>query len=316
MEKDNENKLTLDNSGRSTYRLCKMKYFLQVINGWQPNYGSTALRYGSCWHGIQEGFHTWVKENGWPQDSTSEMTAITQGFALGNKTFIKESEGKEFYDDFKNFNTAVDHFNAYLEYFKDDKDFIEVIATEKKFSCPILPENSLEEKLLKKIAELIFTGKIDLCVKMDGMKWILDFKTTGWYLKKVIQQATRSPQLLGYSYAGDKVLGFKPEGCLFSFAYLGSTKSKVTGNYGKVRFDFRRIPHVFTAGDIEAWKLSFITTAIDIQRSKDENIWPESFDSCFQYGTCPYLRLCNQHRPYEDLNFEGFHVKHWSVLDE
>ena len=135
-------------------------------------------------------------------------------------------------------------------------------------------------------------------------------------LDKVIAQANRSPQLIGYSYAGKKVLGFEPEGCMCSFAHLNSTKSRVTGLYGKNRFEFKRIPQVYTEGDIAAWKLSFIDTAREIKYSLDEDLWPESFDNCFQYGACPYLRLCQQHRPYEDLNFDGFHVDHWSVLDE
>jgi len=313
---ENKDQLVLDNSGRSTYRQCKMKYFLQIIHGWQSNYGSTALRYGSCYHGVQEGYQSWIKKNGWPKDQTEQMAAITQGLTLGNKIYQKETEGKEYYDDYKNFNTAADAFNAYLEYFKDDEQHLEILSTEQKFSCPIEPESEIEEKLLAKLPELIFTGKIDLCVKMDGMEWILDFKTTGWWLDKVIMQANRSPQLIGYSYAADKVLGFTPQGTLCSFAFAGSTKSKVTGNWGKVRYDFRRVPQIFTAGDIAAWKLSFIDTARGIQFSKDNNLWPESFDNCYLYGACPYLRLCQQHKPYSELNFEGFHVKHWSVLTD
>jgi hypothetical protein len=308
--------LYLDNSGRSTYCQCKKKYFLQIIEGWQSNFGSTALRYGSCWHAIQEGYHNWVKENGWPTNPTDQMSAISVGLTMGNESYIKESAEKEFYDDYKNFNTAVDMLNAYVDYFIEDKQYLEIIHTEKKFECPIEPENPTEEKLLHKLPPVIFTGKIDQCVKMDNVKWLLDFKTTGWRLDQVIAKANRSPQLIGYSYAGKKILDFEPQGCLCSFGYLGATKSRVTGNYGKVRFEFRRIPQIYTAGDIAAWKLSFICTARDIYQSVKENIWPESFDNCHQYGACSYLNLCQQHKPYEELNFEGFHVNHWNVLDE
>lgn len=308
--------LVLDNSKRSTFRQCKAKYNFQVNHGIQSDFGSTALRYGSCWHAIQEGYHAWIAKNGYPTDPTQLMEAVSAGLILGQETYAKDSKTKEFYDDYKNFNTAVAAFDKYLDYFIEDKSYLKIISTETKFSCPIEPENKVEEKILSKLPSLIFTGKIDLCVEMDYMKWIFDFKTTGWYLDKVIQQANRSPQLLGYSYAGKHVLDFEPAGCLCSFAYIGANKSKKTGEYGKIRYDFRRVPQLYTNGDIEAWKLSFIDTARNIYFHEQENLWPESFDNCHQYGSCPYLKLCQQHVPYEKLNFDGFHVEFWNVLDD
>ncbi len=170
--------------------------------------------------------------------------------------------------------------------------------------------------MLDSLPSILFTGRIDLCVEMDHRKWIWDFKTTGWILNQVISKADRSPQLIGYSYAGEKVLDFKPDGCLCSFAYTASTKSKVTGEYGSPRFDFRRVPQIFSEGDIAAWKLSFIDTCREIYFAERSNYWPESFDSCYMYGACPYLRLCRQHKPYEELNLEGFYEEFWDVRDE
>jgi hypothetical protein len=308
--------LQLDNSGRSTFKQCKKKYFLQIIKGWQSNFGSTALRYGSCWHGIQEGYHDWIVKNGFPKDPIQKMEALSQALQLGKDVYTKESEKKEFYDDFKNFNTAVDCFAQYLDYFKDDEKYLKIISTEQKFECPIEAENNLEEKLLSSLPKLIFTGKIDLCVEMDKIPWILDFKTTGWRLDQVIMKANRSPQLIGYSYAGKRVLDFEPQGALCSFHHLASSKSRKTGMYGKVRTEFRRVPQLYTQGDIDAWKLSFIDTAWEIQRAKEEDLYPESFDNCYMYGACSYMKLCQQHQPYKNLNFDGFHIAHWNVLDE
>jgi hypothetical protein len=308
--------IILDNTKRSQFRQCKKKYFLSSLKGMQSNFGSTAIRYGVAWHGIQEGFHTYVKENGWPKDATTEAEAITAGLRLGTEKWKKESVTKTYNEDYKNFNTAVTAFNAYLSYFKDDRVYLKILSTEKKFECPIEPENKVEDKMLSKLPPIIFTGRIDLCVEMDNMKWIFDFKTTGWILDQVIAKANRSPQLIGYSYAGDKVLDFKPNGCLASFSYIGAYKSRKTGEYGDAKFDFRRVPQIYTQGDIDSWKLSFIDTAREIDFSVRENLWPESFDNCHQYGNCPYLRLCQQHCEFEDLNLEGFHEEFWNVLEE
>jgi hypothetical protein len=308
--------IILDNTKRSTFRQCKKKYLLQHLHGLQSNYGSTAIRYGVCWHGIQEGFYSWVKEHGWPTNPSDRMLAIAQALELGKKKFDKEASKKSYIDDYKNFNTAVNAFNAYLDFFADDSHYIEVIHTEKKFECPIEPENSAEEKMLSKLPPVVFTGKIDLGVKMDSQNWIQDFKTTGWILDQVISKANRSPQFIGYSYAGKKCLDFEPNGCLASFHQVGAYKSKKTGEYGDAKFEFRRVPQIYTEKDIAAWKLSFIDTAKDIFDALERDLWPESFDNCFQYGQCQYLKLCQQHTDFDKLNLEGFHEDFWSVLDD
>ena len=225
--------LIVDNTKRSTYRLCQMKFFLQHEKGLQTDFGSTALRYGSTWHGIQEGFHRDIIKNGWPEDQNAHIKALSAGLELGKEVWDKETEKKTFIDDYRNYNTAVEAFQAYLEFFSDDRNYIEVLHTEQKFSCPIEPESQVEANLLTGLPPITFTGKIDLGVRMDNVNWIWDFKTTGWYLAKVIMEANRSPQLIGYSYAGKKVLDFEPSGCLCSFAYVGATKSKATGNWGR-----------------------------------------------------------------------------------
>ena len=308
--------IVLDNTKRSQFRSCKKKFFFSTIKGMQSNFGSTAIRYGVTWHGIQEGYHNWIKANGWPSDSTQLMSALSQGLELGKRKWDNESKTKTYNDDYKNFNTAVSAFNAYLEFFKEDRNYLKIIHTEKKFECPIEAENELESKMLSSLPPITFTGRIDLCVEMDSQKWLFDFKTTGWILDQVIAKANRSPQLIGYAYAGKRVLDFEPNGCLASFAYIGAYKSKKTGEYGDTKFDFRRVPQLYTKGDIEAWKLSFIDTAREIYYAQENNLYPESFDNCHQYGNCPYLRLCQQHVPYDDLNLDGFHEEFWDVLEE
>lgn len=307
--------IILDNTKRSTFRQCKAKYNFSARHGLQPDYGSTAIRFGVCYHGIQEGYHKWVLQNGWPQTQDQVVAALTAGLTLGHEKFKKETEKKQFIDDYRSFNACVDMFNAYLEEFKDDQKYIQILASETKFECPIEPENSAEEKLLSKLPPVVFTGKIDLAVMMDYMKWIFDFKSTGWDLSQVISKANRSPQLIGYSFAGKHVLDFEPAGCLCSFAKIGAYKSKTTGEYGSPKFEFRRVPQIYTQGDIEAWKLSFIDTCREIQFCEQNDLWPESFDNCYQYGRCPYLTLCNQHVPFEELNLEGFTEDFWNVLD-
>jgi hypothetical protein len=307
--------LILDNTKRAVFKQCKKKYLLSVINGWQSNYGSTALRYGVAWHGMQEGYYSWIVKHGWPKTATERMEALTQGLELGKKKWDKETEKKTFLEDYKSFNTAVDAFQNYLEFFQQDANAMKILQTEQVFQCPINPETVEEDKLLSSLPPIIFTGRIDLVIEMDYATWLLDFKTTGWILSQVIQKANRSPQLIGYTYASKQILDFQVSGCILSFAYAGASKLK-SGDYGSVRFDFRRIPQIYTGKDIQAWKFAFIDTCREIVFSMKEDSWPEGFDNCYQFGSCPYLKLCQQHVPYDKLDFTGFHQEFWDVRDE
>lgn len=309
--------IILDNTKRKTFRQCKKKYFLQHVKGMQSDYGSTAIRYGVAWHGAMEGYYTYILKNGWPESPSDELKALESALILAKKKWDSESSKKKFFDDYRDFNTLVDNFQAYLEYFKDDRLNMKIIGTETKFEVDILPENDWEDRILRSLPAVIFTGRIDLAVLSNYQNWLLDFKTTGWILDKVILEANRSPQLIGYSYAGARKLNFEPNGCLCSFSHVGAYKSKKTGEYGSPKFDFRRVPQVYHPNELVQWKADFIDTCRELNFSINENYWPERFDSCYTYGACPYLKLCKQQESdFDSLNLEGFHEEFWDVLED
>ncbi|MCC7570656.1 PD-(D/E)XK nuclease family protein [Candidatus Micrarchaeota archaeon] len=305
----------LDNSKRDTWKQCRNKYFLSVIKELKPDAGSAALRAGATWHGIQEGYNKYILVNGWPTTPEENMRTITAGFVRGKEVWDRETAKRTYVDDFRNFNTLVDAFGEYLDNFASDRDFITILQTEQVFDHVMIPENEVEYNLMKDLPPIHFTGKIDLGIKMDGRNWLLDYKTTSWWLDKVIMEANRSPQLIGYSYVGNKVFNFVAEGCLLSYLAMSARKSPKTGEYGKVGFNFRRVPQIYTEGDIQAWKFMFLLTCKEILDAEKTGFYPQSFD-CYRYGQCAYLPLCQQHRPFEELSLVGFHVEPWDVLDE
>jgi len=312
------NEIKLDNSKTSLFRSCRRKFLLSEVLGYKSNFGSTALRYGSTWHAMLEGYYKHILENGW-DDSPK---AIAAGVELGKKKWDKESEGKIFVDDYKTFDNCCDCFLRYLSFFADDQSFVKIIGTEKKFECPIIPESAEEEAKLKLLPPIIFTGRMDLQLTMSDANWICDFKTTGANLDTQAYRLNRSGQMMGYTYAAKRVLEYPSDGCIVSIAYVYSKKSEKTGEYGKLSSDFRRVPMIFTPYDLIEWKRSFITTCTDIVKCTEENNFGMDsefvvdFDSCYQYGTCSYCRLCEQNRPVDELNFEGYHIDFWDVLEE
>lgn len=304
--------LYLDNSKAKMFRTCKRKFLLSELLDWKSNYGSTALRYGSTWHAILEGYYEHILLKGWSESAN----ALAKGVEAGKLKWQKETEGKIYDDDYRTFDACCESFLRYLSFFANDFEYVKIVGTEKKFECPIIPESLEEEAKLKLLPTIIFTGKIDLQLMMADGYWIQDHKTTGSNIDTQAFRLNRSGQLLGYSYASNKVFDYKVMGCLVGMHYLSAKKSTKTNEYGALSVDFRRIPMIFNSGDLKEWKRSFIDTCIDMVRCESDGSWVMNFDSCYQYGPCAYTKICEQHRPLDETNFEGYHKEHWDVLEE
>ncbi len=305
--------MELDNTKASCFRTCKRKYYWQHVLGLQSNYGSSAIRYGVAWHGLMEGYYDYIAQHGW----TNKELAIHSALQKGKEKWDSESSKKMFLPDYRTFDSACKAFVHYLAYFNSDEEFLKIIATETKFKCPIVPKNYLQEEILSQLGEdLIFTGRLDLQVEMNGLNWILDFKTTSQSLSIQGARLNRSGQLIGYSYAGKEILDFKPEGCMVSLAYVSAYKSRKTGEYGEISTDFVRIPQIYNERDHTEWLNSFVDTALGICRSIESGFWPMNFDSCYQYGQCGYTALCEQGDHPESAIAENYHVDFWDVTKE
>ena len=304
-------KLVLDNTKRSMFRSCKRKYYWNDVCGYKSNTGSNALRYGSTWHGIQDGFYNFIKKHGWEDKASAINAAITEG----KRVWDRESAKQTFYPDYRTFEACGQSFLEYINFYKEDFSFLKIINTEQVFVCPIPIETEEEKTLYGHLPPITFTGKLDLQVEMSGMKWLHDHKTSGQDLNTQAARLNRSAQFLGYSYAGERVLDFKPDGCMVSLHQLLARKTK-SGEYGNLTINFLRVPQIFTRDDILQWKLSFLDTCNELYYATMRDNFPMNFDSCYQFGACGFTRLCEQNRHPEETNTEGFHVDFWDVLDD
>jgi hypothetical protein len=304
-----QEEIRLDNTRRSTFRECMRKGYWQYVLDYKPKMGSTALRFGSTWHGMQDGFYSSIKEFGWERRDQ----AIESGILKGKAVWDKESEAQEFYIDYRNLQTASDCFLQYVQHYSHDEEILKVIQTEQVFRCPITLVTEEEKRLYGHLPPIVFTGRLDLQVELNVMPWIIEHKTTGQPLEKQAYQLNRSAQIMGYSYAGPNILDFRPEGCLISFLYASARKNK-DGVYGKNTIDFKRVPQLFSEGDFREWRASFLKVCHDLVWAEQNNVWEMAHDQCYkQWGACDYVRLCEQNRPFDETNFEGFIQIPWDV---
>ena len=305
--------LELDNSKRSQFTTCNKKYYYSYIRNLRPNQGSSALRYGITWHAGMDAFYNHIKENGWTHDGEAVKAALE----AAKIAWEEESSKQTFYNDYRTLENYVQSLMAYVSHFNYDEGMLKVVKTERPFKLKMQLSPVEEDLYFPLIAYkgLAFTGKIDAEVLLNGRLWQLEHKTTGQALSVQKNRLHRSPQLIGYAYAGLRLNPEDPpEGGLVVLHHLSAYKSKVTGEYGKLKVQFERVPQMFTEGDFASWRLSFLNTAESILRNQERNFWPVQLDNCYQYGRCSFAPLCEQNAPLGEEILEGFYVTEpWEV---
>jgi hypothetical protein len=306
------NEIRMDNTKRSTAEQCLRKFQLSHLLGLKSIFGSTALRYGSTWHKFMEGYYGTIKQVGWGCRDQAINTAIL----LGKKEWDGITEKQQYFNDYRTFENCVTSFLQYIVHFEGDQAKLVVIATEQTFALPVILETELELNLFDSLPPIIFTGKLDLQMELDGMQWINEFKSTGQALSIQGNRLYRSNQVIGYTYAGPRILNFNPAGTLVTLHLLTSRKTK-DGTYGKITIDFARIPQVFNDDDLSKWKLSFLSTCKKVYHACKDNYFPCQFDSCFAYNRkCQFYGLCSQDAnpmKYAEEIPEGFMQDFWDV---
>ena len=287
-------KIHIDHSRRSCASACLRKFYWQYIRNLAPAQGSNALRYGSTWHGFLDGFYTEVMKNGW----SNPHSAFEAAFKEGKETWEKESSLQEFYsDDYRTFDNCTKAFLEYNNYYQADKEMLKVLAVEKAFSI--------------EFPNFIFDGKLDLQIELNGVNWLMEHKTTGQYLTTQIERMNRAAQTIGY-WNACRILGFDMEGILINFHQLTSRKLK-SGEWGSTTIAFQRTPQLYTAQNVKDWEEHFTSVVHQIEDCLETGTWPKNYDSCYQYGRCGFLGLCDQYRGYGDENLSGYIEKKWDV---
>lgn len=301
----------LDNTKRHAFVECRRKFYYQYVLNLRTFYGSNALRYGLVWHAGMDAYYSHIKEFGWVKDGN----ALQAAFTAMKKEWDDASSKENFYSDYRTLENCFNSFLAYVQHFYQDELMLKVINTEEPFKIVMETENELEYKLFKDLRTFHFTGKLDTEIELSGRVWINEHKTTGQPLDAQVNRLNRSAQVMGYFYGlhrKHKSMGLSkeelqsrlPDGVLMTVHHLSARKSTAKGNegnYGTPKIDFRRVPQIFSYNDITQWRYSFLSVALDIQREVERNLWPMNHDSCFNYGSCPYLALCEQNASVKDM---------------
>lgn len=289
----------LDNTKRHCFTECRRKYYLQYVLNLKTFFGSTALRYGLVWHEGQDAYYTTIKEHGWE----AAPLAMTKAFDAMKKEWVEYSAKENFRDDYRTLENCCASFVEYINHFIQDRETLKVLNTEEPFKVHMAVESDEEYKFFGSLRPFHFTGKIDAEVSLAGRNWINEHKTTGQPIDTQVGRLNRSAQVMGYFYAKLRMAQLAgtqiPEGVLMTVHHLSARKSTAAGKegmYGKSKVEFRRVPQILSENDILQWRRSFLSVALDVQNETERGLWPMNHDSCFNYGSCPFLGICEQNQ--------------------
>lgn len=304
--------ITLDNTKIEQFRSCPAMFFLSSL-GFDTQNGSSALRYGSTWHGFLEGYYNALK------NKADYEEKIQSAVKRGQKVWMAESKDKTFFSDYRTQSNCATAFLEYMNEFPDD-NVMNIIDTERAFKIKMNP-TTVERALFNlSSAEIYFTGMIDLQVEDYGVPWIWDHKSTGYPPKTIAFKQEKSPQLKGYTFATYCLDDIESQGCILNIHQLLSRKKK-DGNYGKLSISFLRQPIIFSGIDIHNWRSAFLQTAGEVIQAKEKSLWSMQTGSCSNYGSCKYLSICENMKCEEliqidadDARYNDFIINPWDVL--
>lgn len=263
-----------------------------MVRNLRSKKGSTALRYGTIWHTILEEHY--------------KGKVFEEIMPVAFEAWVKDTKEFDFQDDYRTLEVAYDAFSLYRNHFQYDHE-LEVLHTERVFDVVLEPIYHHSE-----VFNIHFTGKVDMEVKMDGLRWVFENKTTGQYIATQANRLKNDPQIVGYAWAG-KAIDEEVIGCIINLHSLSSRKKK-DGNYGTIQIDFARLPCMFSEKDFYEWKYSFLDTAHRIIQCELTESWPQHRENCWNYNLpCSYLPLCDSHIALLDDPGEEYILHTWNM---
>lgn len=276
--------LKVDHSRQSTFAECPRKYYLKYCLHLASPTGSSPLRFGSTYHGMQEGLNIVLQENNENVTKDTISKGKAMGLAIGEKVWELESELQEFPEDHRTLEECKNLFELYL---KDYEDAIlndwKVLHTEQYMSHLITVDNGFTNVG----KSYLYEGVVDRVVEVDGMLSIEDYKSTGSYLGQISKVYKHSPQLKGYAWMHELDTGNKVYYTTHDIAHC----SKRTN----VKLECARYQHVLNPNDLEEFKEGLDFMVDRMYTCIKNDYFEKNLNNCSSFfGACEFVDLCQQ----------------------
>lgn len=172
---------------------------------------------------------------------------------------------------------------------------------------------------------VIFTGRIDLCVKDATGEWVLDHKTSSIFGDSFWRDMAMTAQMRGYAWAFKQTFGRRPTGYIVNgIRVRPPTKeeqmAESVGIEPVLRKDnFERRPFFITDDDLDEWRQDTLTQVATAVWHYGSGLFPRHKKWCVgKYGTCQFYDVCSlpASERLRVLATNAFEDNVWSPLNQ
>lgn len=272
-----------DNHSMNMLKECPRKYQLSILFGRVPRIMNVHLVFGILYHEALE-LYDKLRAEGW--EHRRALLATVKHVLI--QTWDKEL-GRPIVLDDKNKNrwTLLRTVVWYLEKFQNDPLKTVIFANGKpavelsfRFNTDYKSRNG---------ETFVLCGHMDKMAEMDGLRWILDRKTSKNSIDgdNFFEHYSPHNQMSTYDFAGQVVYDVQTTGIIVDAA-------QVMVNFSHFRRGFSQR----TQSQRQEWYDNLGWWFESIDKFAHDGYWPMNEASCGNYGGCPFRGICG--RPPED----------------
>lgn len=284
----------IDNTLLEAYKRCPQYMLKKYLHGLHERHISIDLHFGSAFHaGLEAGRKAFA---GGAIPEVVRQATIQAAAQFYGAVAVAVPTGSP-----KTLGRLLEALNSYLIRWPLGQDSLpyDVSGVEKPFQVPLgisHPETGVE---------LVYGGRLDLLARDAdlGSPIIVDDKTTK-YLDSWMLQWDTSPQITGYIWAMEQVLGV---------ACGAEVRGTAVGGRGVVSHAAVSIQR--TAHQIQTWHQQMLRDVKALVRIWNEGVWDYRFGSaCTAFGRrCEFTRMCLSPNPEQAA--QEFVVEWWNPLE-
>jgi hypothetical protein len=266
-----------------TFQTCRKKYYYSFVRGLDSKRKSSALSFGTAIHSALD---TYYFEND-----------ISKAITKFRETFTSQED-----EVLRNVDNGVKLLENYPKVYPTE--IFKVLGKpEKGFVLPI--------------GDILYGGRIDLPIEIDGQVWVMEHKTTSRITGSYFDQFDLDKQITGYILGTEEFTGRTCVGCMINVLEPWKELIKPTAKSKGVQDHYLRCPKTRTPYAKERFRLNVQRIVRDIEWCEKNDEWyeAEKKDVCFHYNyNCPFKTLC-QFGEDEQFIKNEFNVREWKPYE-
>lgn len=168
--------------------------------------------------------------------------------------------------------------------------------------------------------QVLFCGKIDLLIEQDGVRWVVDHKTSSIFGDQHFRGLSVSPQMLGYVRGWQKTTGELVNGFIVNSIKVPKPTKKDGIKIEPTTDYFNRMPKAVAEYELEEWEFNTIDLIEEFLWHYSRDYTPQKKAWCMgKYGPCEFFEICELARPADRLvmlQSDMYTDNVWSPLNE